>query len=83
MLTLHKAIHRKTAGVYKTLYASPRPIVVSLMPGDVIEFREAGRRGRFPLEISRAFLYAIRLKADAMRTQKIAARKARKKARFK
>ena len=42
-----------------------RQIVITLLPGDVLEFRESGRRSRFTLPIDTAFRYAVRLTALA------------------
>jgi hypothetical protein len=44
-----------------------RQIVVELQPGDVLEFRESGRRDRWQLAIDSAFRYAVRMKALADR----------------
>lgn len=61
MTTLTKVIRRRTRHAYKVLYAgAARPIVVSLEPGDVICFRESGRRHRWTLAIDRAFRQAVR-----------------------
>ena len=78
MTPLVKPVRRKTVQPYRILYAQARPIIVSLAPGDVLEFREQGRRKVFPLPIPRAFQYAIRLHADAERSRKKAERRARK-----
>jgi hypothetical protein len=61
--TLRKAVRRRTARAYAVLYRSARPIVVTLLPGDVLEFREHGRRCRWLLAVDTAFKYAVRLKA--------------------
>ena len=51
----------KTRRAYVVLYAAAaRPIVVSLEPGDVIGFREAGRRQVWTLPIDRMFRLAVR-----------------------
>ena len=63
MTTLHKPVSRRTAHDYAVLYTKARPIVVTLLPGDVLEFREHGRRCRWLLAVDTAFKYAIRLKA--------------------
>ena len=63
MTPLRKPISRRTAEAYSVLYVKARPIVVTLLPGDVLEFREHGRRGRWLLAIDTAFKYAVRLKA--------------------
>lgn len=81
MTPLHKPVRRKTVARYKTLYSEPRQIVITLAPGDVLEFREIGRRGVFPLPISRAFLYAVRLQAETAASRKLAERKSKLKSR--
>lgn len=72
MTNLEKPIHRKTRGAYPTLYVRPRQIVVSLLPGDFIEFRELGRRKRFRAPIDGIFKHVIRLQvlADAAEKRK-------------
>ncbi|MEI9999068.1 MAG: hypothetical protein WDO13_07810 [Verrucomicrobiota bacterium] len=45
MTPLTKAVRRVTRHAYSVLYVSDaRAIVVSLEPGDIVTFREAGRR---------------------------------------
>lgn len=83
MIEIRKPVKRRTAAVYRVLYNQPRHIVVTLAPGDVLQFREAGRREVFPLPVDRAFKFAVRLKADALAAEKRAARKAKKAARLK
>ncbi len=75
MTPTDKPVTRRTRQSYSVLYARPRPIVVSILPGDVLEFREHGRRGRWYLAIDSEFRQAVRMKAlhDA-------AEKARRKA---
>lgn len=63
MIDIKKAVHRRTRGTYSTLYAKPRQVVVSIMPGDVLQFRELGRRTRFIMAIDTAFRHAIHLAA--------------------
>jgi hypothetical protein len=70
MTELRKPVRRKTASAYATLYRKSRVIVVSLLPGDVLEFREHGRRGRWVLAVDTAFKYAIRLTAFAAAAEK-------------
>lgn len=61
MTILTRIVRRKTRHAYSVLYAGAiRPIVVSLEPGDVIVFREAGRRQRWTLAIDYAFRHAVR-----------------------
>lgn len=79
MLTIDKkTIHRKTRGAYSTLYSRPRQIVVSICPGDLLTFREAGTRTRFTLPIDACMKQAIRVKANADLIEKKKARKARR-----
>ena len=79
MTRLEKQVSRKTKFTYKVLYNQPREIIVSLTPGDVIEFREAGRKQRFSVEIHRVFSYAVRLHAESERSKKKAIKIAKKK----
>ena len=44
MTTTDRKVTRRTRYEYSVLYPKARPIVVSILPGDVIEFREHGRR---------------------------------------
>jgi hypothetical protein len=60
MTSLKRPLRRKTTGHYAVLYVGDRrPIVVSLLPGDVIEFRELRRRQVFSLSIDYAFKCAV------------------------
>lgn len=63
MTSFGKPIHRRTRGLYAVLYRKARHIVVTLAPGDLIQFREAGRRTRWSLPADTAFKYAVRLAA--------------------
>lgn len=80
MTSLEKPVRRKTRGAYSVLYARPRQIVVSLMPGDFIEFREAGRRAKFVLTIDGAFKMAARKQALEVAAEKKRLRKMKRKA---
>lgn len=77
MTNLEKKITRKTRGAYRILYQQPRQIVAALCPGDLLEFREAGRRARYSLPIDAAFRLAVRLAAEQLRRERKAARKNR------
>lgn len=77
MTVMTKAVYRRTRGEASVLFTKARPIVVGLLPGDVIEFREAGRRGRWYLSVENAFRYAVRLKTAAELAERRAAKKAR------
>ena len=70
MTKMHKPVSRVTREAYSVLYVKARPIVVTLLPGDVLEFRESGRRGRWHLAVDSAFKYAVRLKAFADAAEK-------------
>lgn len=76
MTGLHKPVSRRTARKYAVLYREQRPIVVTLLPGDVLEFRESGRRDRWHLAVDSAFRYAVRAKAFQEAREKAQARKA-------
>lgn len=81
MTLLEKPVRRKTRGAYSVLYSRPRQIVVSLMPGDFLEFREAGRRAKFVLTIDGAFRMATRKHALELAAEKKRQRKLNKKER--
>jgi hypothetical protein len=71
MTSLTKAVRRKTRFPYTVLYSGEaRPIIVSLEPGDVISFREAGRRQTWSLPIDRMFRQAVRETAIAQRRER-------------
>jgi hypothetical protein len=68
MTTLTRPLRRATARTYAVLYVGDRrPIIVSLLPGDVIAFREYRRRQVFSLPIHYAFKCAV---TSAARTAK-------------
>jgi hypothetical protein len=76
----HK-VARVTRDSYRVLYASAnkaRPIVVTILPGDVLEFREHGCKTKFMLAIDTAFKYAVRLDALAKAAEKHKAKCGRK-----
>ena len=71
MTSLTKAVRRKTRFPYAVLYSGrARPIIVSLEPGDVITFREAGRRQVWSVLIDQVFRQAVRDTAQALRREK-------------
>lgn len=66
MTELNKAVSRVTRGAFQILRQGDyRPIVVTLGVGDVLEFREKGRRGVWSISIDAAFRYAIQAKVRA------------------
>ncbi len=63
MTELNKAVSRVTRGAFQILRQGDyRAIVVTLGVGDVLEFREKGRRMAWSLPIDAAFRYAIQKK---------------------
>lgn len=80
MTNLEKKIQRKTRGAYRVLYQQPRQIIAALCPGDLLEFREHGRRARFTLPIDAAFKLAVRIQAAADAAERKKQRKERRKA---
>lgn len=69
-MTDFNGVRRRTRGSYCVLYTKPRQIVVSLDRGDLITFRESGRRQAWSLNADTAFKYAVRLAAFAAAAQK-------------
>ena len=54
-----------TRNEYYVLYSKSRKIVVSCDAGDVLTFRELGRRQKWYLAVETAFRYAVKMKAQA------------------
>lgn len=66
MTTLTRRVSRATRKAYEVSGAkNARRIVVTLAPGDLLEFKEIRRRERWTLNIDTAFKYAVRMKAFA------------------
>lgn len=63
MTRLKKKISRVTLKEYSTIYTRENHIVVSFLPGDVLEFKELRSRARWTIPIDHAFRYAVRMKA--------------------
>ena len=71
MTSLTKAVRRKTRFAYAVLYPGKvRPIIVSLEPGDIITFREAGRRQVWSVPVDQVFRQTVRDTAQALRREK-------------
>ena len=71
MTEITKATVRRTTGEYRVLHhRKARKIVAAFLPGDVIEFRESGRRLRFSITIDDAFRLALRFAVEAKRRAK-------------
>lgn len=78
MTTLNKPVARVTQDSYGTLkFSDPRPIVCSMLVGDVLEFREKGKRGRWSIPIDAAFRFAVTCQAEKERRDKGAGKKPR------
>jgi hypothetical protein len=63
MTSTDRPVARVTRSAYSTLYAERRQIVVRIAPGDLLEFREKGRRDWFLLAIDDAFGVAVKCRA--------------------
>lgn len=53
-------------------------VMVALLPGDLIEFRQKGKRKRFVLPIDAAFSVAVKMEVAAQKKAKVEARKAKR-----
>ena len=73
MTDLTKRVKRRSFASYRG-----RRIVVSLLPGDVLGFREERTRREYLLSISGAYTYAVALEVERRKREKIAARKAKR-----
>lgn len=62
MTDLTKKVERRTM---EPVQAVRRKVIVSLLPGDVIAFREEGRQHTFTAPISRVFTTVVGWNADA------------------
>ena len=70
MTDLTKRVKRRTNATYRG-----RRIVVSLMPGDVLGFREERTRREYLLSVSGAYTYAVMLEVERRKLEKAAKRK--------
>lgn len=77
MTDLHKRVKRRTVGRVR----GGRRIVVSLLPGDVLGFREERTRCEYVLSIQGAYVYAVQLEVARRKREKVAQRKAKRAAR--
>jgi len=78
MTDLKKVIRRRTVDEVRAIR---RRLVVSLEPGDVISFRELGRRRTYSAPISKVFTHVVRWNVEADRAAKKEAKKAMEAAR--
>jgi hypothetical protein len=58
MTSTEKSVRRVTTGEYRTVFSKTRRVVVKIGPGDILEFRELGRRTRLVLDISDVLNFA-------------------------
>jgi len=70
MTSLTKPVHRVTRGAYRVLYSAPREVVVSLLEGDLLGFREKGRKQVFTLPVDVAFRISVRNEANRQAQEK-------------
>lgn len=63
MTRTNRPVQRVTVASYAVLYPQRRPIVVRIAQGDLLEFREKGRKQRFCLPIDTAFGIAVKASA--------------------
>ena len=77
MTDLRKPVKRRTIEQCATVR---RRLVVALMPGDVIAFREEGRRRWYSAPIARLFVTVAQWNVAAERAERKAARKAARSA---
>ena len=70
MTDLTKRVKRRTFAQYRG-----RRIVVSLLPGDVLGFREERTRREYLLSVSGAYTYAVMLETERRKREKAAKRK--------
>ena len=70
MTDLTKRVKRRTNATYRG-----RRIVVSLIPGDVLGFREERTRREYLLSVSGAYTYAVMLEVERRKLEKAAKRK--------
>ena len=71
MTDLTKRVKRRTIAPHRG-----RRIVVSMLPGDVLSFREERTRKEYLLSIVGAYTYAVMLEVERRKREKAAKRKA-------
>jgi hypothetical protein len=81
-LEIYKPTTRRTRLEYGVLRSHKRrPIVVSFIPTDTLEFHELRSRKKFTLTVDDAFRIAVKATANAARRKKEEERKAKKEGR--
>ena len=69
MTDLRRRVKRRTVNSHRG-----RRIVVSLLPGDVLGFREERTRKEYLLSIAGAYVYAVRLEVERRKQERRAKR---------
>ena len=77
MTLLVKAVRRETQITVRDR-SKRRNLIVTLLPGDVIELRAKGTRKAYVLDIETVYQVAMKIEADHVRRAKDAARKSKK-----
>ena len=78
MTDLRKIVKRRTV---EPVAAVRRRVIVALSPGDVIMFREEGRRKWYTAPVSRMFVQCVKWNADADLAKRRTERKAKREGR--
>lgn len=73
---LHKPVHRETEATVRD-GSKARPIIVSLLPGDVISLRPKGTQRAELIAAATVWMYALRLRVAAQQAEKRAKRAGR------
>ena len=79
MTDTRKAVTRRTINPAPNIR---RKLAVTIGPGDVITFREHGRRKRFSAELHRAYATVVRWHADAELSKRRKEQATRRKVRW-
>lgn len=77
MTPLRKPVFRETDTAVRDK-SKRRVLVVGLVPGDVIRIRPKGTHQEYDITVEQAYRYAAKLKGDALRREKAAAKKAKR-----
>lgn len=72
-IALERPVRRRARGTFDRV-----PYTVSLLPGDVLEFRQLKRRKTWVIELSTVMAIAVKRTIAAEKAQRIAARSARR-----
>ena len=75
MTDLRKAVHRRTVALVASVR---RRVIVALLPGDVIAFREEGRRKWYVAPVGRVFLTVAQWNVEQERAERRKAKRGAK-----